>query len=353
MPSGATRLPMSLPRPAIPCSLVLATALAAQSAAILHVPGGDGPARGAKVVLIAGDEEYRSEEALPMLARILAVHHGFDCHVLFHQDPASGVIDPGQATHVPGLELLEGAELVVIALRFRRWQDSDMARFAAHVDAGRPIVALRTSTHAFAYPRNDSSPFAGWSFDRAGGFGKRVLGETWVAHHGEHGSQGTRGVLAKGHEQHPILRGVRDVFGPTDVYAIGPLPEDADVLMHGAVVDGLGPDAKPVAGVRNEPMMPLIWTRERRLAEDRVQRIVCSTIGAASDFASEDLRRAFVNACYWATGREEALPERARADPVGVYAPSPFGFGRHRHGITPAMLAIPAIPPVSPTTGNR
>ncbi|HEX8202659.1 MAG TPA: hypothetical protein VF590_19435, partial [Isosphaeraceae bacterium] len=56
--------------------------------------GGQGPGRGKHVVLISGDEEYRSEEALPQLARILAEHHGFRCTVLFAIDPKDGTINP-------------------------------------------------------------------------------------------------------------------------------------------------------------------------------------------------------------------------------------------------------------------
>ena len=48
--------------------------------------GSDGPGKGKHVVLISGDEEYRSEEALPQLGKILAKHHGFKCTVLFAID---------------------------------------------------------------------------------------------------------------------------------------------------------------------------------------------------------------------------------------------------------------------------
>ena len=37
--------------------------------------GGQGPGQGKHIVLISGDEEYRSEEGLPMLGKILAVRH--------------------------------------------------------------------------------------------------------------------------------------------------------------------------------------------------------------------------------------------------------------------------------------
>ena len=67
--------------------------------------GQDGPGRGKKIVLISGDEEYRSEEALPQLAKILAKHHGFDCRVLFAIDPKTGIVAPNVRQSIPGIEI--------------------------------------------------------------------------------------------------------------------------------------------------------------------------------------------------------------------------------------------------------
>jgi hypothetical protein len=52
----------------------------------LTYPGGDGPGKGKRIVLIAADQEYRSEESMPMMAKILSTHHGFDCTVLFARE---------------------------------------------------------------------------------------------------------------------------------------------------------------------------------------------------------------------------------------------------------------------------
>ncbi len=56
--------------------------------------GNQGPGKGKHIVFVTGDEEYRSEEAMPMLAQILAIRHGFKCTVLFALDPTDGTIDP-------------------------------------------------------------------------------------------------------------------------------------------------------------------------------------------------------------------------------------------------------------------
>ena len=77
-----------------------ALAVSPLSAAPLVYKGSDGPGKGKHVVLLAGDHEYRSEESLPALARILAKHHGFKCTVLFNTDPKTGEITPGNS-HMP------------------------------------------------------------------------------------------------------------------------------------------------------------------------------------------------------------------------------------------------------------
>jgi hypothetical protein len=301
------------------------------------------------VLLVSGDDEYRSEEALPMLGEILAARHGFACRVVFSVDPSTGRIDPEQKTHQPGLEALDGADVLVLFTRFRRWSEADMARLAAYVEGGKPIFALRTSTHAFAFEPDSTSPYAhyGWDWkgpsrpEWIGGFGAHVLGTSWIAHHGEHGRQSTRGLPAPGAAEHPILRGVSDVWGPTDVYAVAPLPSDARVLLEGAVLEGMSNDSPPVEGGPNSPRMPLVWLREREMREGTLQRIVCSTIGAAVDFRSPDLRRLAVNAVYWCAGLEASLPERAEVEPLRPYQPSEFGFGGFRRGLEPAHFAAP------------
>jgi hypothetical protein len=163
--------------------------------------GGEGPGKGKHIVLVSGDDEYRSEEALPQLGRILAKHHGFKCTVLFPIDPADGTIKPDYQRNIPGLEALASADLVVLGLRFRNLPDEQMQHFAKYFESGKPIVALRTSTHAFNLPAESkyakytwTSKVPGWE----GGFGKTVLGETWVAHHGNHGKESTRGLIAPG-----------------------------------------------------------------------------------------------------------------------------------------------------------
>ncbi len=202
--------------------------------------GAEGPGKGKHIVLVSGDEEYRSEEALPQLGKILARHHGFKCTVLFAIDPTTGEINPNQRHNIPGLEALKTADLMIIATRFRDLPDDQMKHIVDYVEAGKPIIGLRTATHAFNIPAGKK--FAKYHHDYKGadyrqGFGRQVLGETWISHHGDHGSQSTRGIIAGDAKSHPIVRGIKDgdIWGPTDVYGVRlPLPGDSKTIVLGA-----------------------------------------------------------------------------------------------------------------------
>ncbi len=305
--------------------------------------GKEGPGKGKHIVFIAGDEEYRSEEGLPMLARILAARHGFNCTVLFSINPADGTIDPNNQTNIAGMETLKTADLLVIQLRFRELPDERMKFFVDYFNAGKPILAIRTATHAFQYSRNKQSPYAKFDWQSKewpGGFGQQVLGETWVSHHGSHGKESTRGVLNRQFKDHPILRGVEDIWGPTDVYGIVHLPKDAQVLVYGQVLEGMKPTDKPVAGPKNDPMMPLIWIRDYTGEGGKSSRIFCSTIGAAVDLESEGLRRLFVNAIYWGLRMEGRIPAKASVDYVGEYRPTIFAPNKFKRGVKPSDLEL-------------
>src|SRR6187431_854714 len=99
--------------------LTLAATMARAQDPWVVYEGKEGPGRGKHIVLVSGDEEYRSEEALPQLGKILARHHGFKCTVLFAVNPDSGEIDPNRNDNIPGLESLATADLMIIATRFR------------------------------------------------------------------------------------------------------------------------------------------------------------------------------------------------------------------------------------------
>ena len=330
-----------MPRALAFALLLTVTSASAEDQWVVY-PGGEGPGAGKHIVLVSGDEEYRSEEGLPQLGKILSVHHGFKCTVLFAIDPATGEINPDVLTNIPGLEALATADLMIIATRLRKLPDDQMRHIVEYVESGRPILAMRTATHAFDTVDGSSYLRYGWqSQEWDGGFGRQVLGETWISHHGSHKHESTRGIIAPGQESHPIVRGCDDIWGPTDVYGVTlPLPGDSQPLILGQVLEGMRPEDKPVENEKNDPMMPIAWIKSWEAPNGETARIFTTTMGAATDLESEGLRRLIVNATYWCLGMEDRIPERANVELVGEYDPTEYGFGGAKKGVKPADHAL-------------
>ncbi len=313
------------------------------------------------VVLISGDEEYRSEEALPQLAKILTQHHGFNCTVLFAQDPQKpGVVDPNYVQNIPGLEQLESADMMVLFARFRALPDDQMKFIDDYLKSGRPVIGMRTSTHAFNFGKIDSTSiyrhygnFYKEDDPWKGGFGRLVLGEKWISHHGKHGDQSTKGLPALGAEGHPILNGIGigDIWGATDVYGVRlPLPGDAQPIVLGQVVDreGAKDENDPRLGMRpsdqklpdliikkddkgnqvsinqNDPMMPLAWVKSYQIPGGKTGKCFATTMGASTDLLEPGTRRMMINAVFWCLDLE--VPDQANVDLVGIYNPTRFAF---------------------------
>jgi hypothetical protein len=333
-------------------SLALSPALVPSTS--VSYPAKAGPGQGKHVVFLSGDEEYRSEEGLPMLAKILSQRHGFKATVLFSVDP-DGTINPKNGKSLSDSTALETADAVVMLLRFRAWPDEDMARFEKYLLAGKPIVALRTSTHAFnGFPKG--SPWESWNYNNQGGFGKRVLGETWLTHWGRHKVEATRGQIEASQKSNPLMRGVSSIFGETDVYEAYP-PADATVLVRGLVLTGLTADTPPAdyrkprstdkveQGV-NDPPMPVVWTRLNKNANGTTNKILTTTMGAATDLENEGLRRLVVNGVYWGLGLD--VPAKADVTYVDEYHPSFYGFDGFRKGLHASDFALGAKVPGEP-----
>jgi hypothetical protein len=320
--------------------------LCAASSAGVTYQGKKGPGHGKYVVMLAGDDgEYHSEEALPQLAKILAVHHGFKTTVLFSIDPKDGTIDPHQTRNIPGLKDLSKADLMVLFMRWRDLPDDQMKMIVDYAQSGRPIIAIRTGTHPFAFKTSKTyekyswnSTIPGWE----GGFGRKILGETWVDHHGKHGFQSTRAFFAPDAENSPILRGIRsgEIWVPTDTYEVHlPMKDTCHPLLLGQVLTGLHPTDSPVPGKVNDPMMPVAWTNSYTGDQGKTARIFVSTMGAADDLENEALRRLLVNATYWAVGLEDKIPAKADVDLVGQYHPHSFRSEEYTKGVKPSDLA--------------
>jgi hypothetical protein len=295
----------------------------------LHLKGATGPGAGKHIVFVTGEEYYRSEEGMPMFAKILSQRHGFDCTVLFSIDPETGCINPNKPHHIPGLEALASADLLVLFTRFRELPDADMKHIADFINAGKPVIGFRNATHPFRYSANSTSAYASWDWHSKtwpGGFGQQILGDTWVSHHGKFQKEATLARANPQHADHPVLRGVAaELFARTDVNGVNKLTADDSVLFHGHVLPGLNRTDPPVTDGRNDSPMAWAWFKTYKAPSGKTGRSFCLTAGASVDWLEEDLRRLVVNAVYSLTGLEEKIPPRNNVDFVGAYKPTAFG----------------------------
>jgi type 1 glutamine amidotransferase len=286
--------------------------------------------------MLAGDHEYRGEETLPAMARILAKHYGFKCSVFFTIDPETGFIQPG-SSKIGGLEALRDADLMVVFLRFQNFPEDQMQHFADYVDRGGPIVGLRTSTHAF---KMSGGPFGKYSTgyngdDFKGGFGRQILGETWVGHYGRNHKQSSLLILEQDQLEHPVLRGVKKPHAQCGGYRAFPI-EGSVTLARGRVLNGMQADAEPDT---SKEELPVAWVRQYEGKSGRKGRVFTTTHGASEDILNDDFRRMMINSCLWAAGLDDAIKADGPIDFVGPYNPVTFGFGGYRKGVKPADIA--------------
>ncbi len=321
--------------------------LVAADRLVFEAKGNDNPKH---IVLISGDEEYRTEESMPMLGKILSQKHGFKCTVLFALGPdGAEYIDSNNSQGLRGLDALTTADLVIIGTRFRDPDAAGAKYMTDYLNAGKPLIGIRTSTHAF----KGKGSFGGLPYDD---FGLKVFGETWVNHHGKHKVQGARSVAVQGKTSHPILTGVGDIFCPSDVYGVIHLTDQDEILLRGAVTESLDPSSPLVKGDLNSPTQPFAWVHKYQKPGGSGQGTsFCTTGGASVDFVDANLRRMIINAAYFLTGR--SVPKSADVDFVDPFYPSFYGFIREpdywkKLNMKPADYGLGQAPYVADSAGS-
>lgn len=329
------------------CLALIATCVVAHGATNeqwLSYPGGNGPGKGKRIVLIAADQEYRSEESMPMMAKILSTHHGFDCTVLFAVND-KGEVDPTMPVypekgkvfkehHIPGLEHLATADLVIFFPRLLTLPMAERGLIVKYIDSGRPIISIRTGNHGFhaALPYKINGKQVRW--------GEDVLGGSFMSHHGNWQADSTRGIIVAEQKDHPILIGVSDIWGKSDVYRTykegTSLPTNCTALVWGQPLLGRKHDDPP--NPKLEPL-PVAWFKHWQTSDGKKARVFHTTMGSAHDFQSAGLRRMIINAAYWGMGLESAITPNRSVDIVGTYQPRESGFNYQKLGVVPKPVS--------------
>ncbi|MFT6179910.1 MAG: hypothetical protein ACJA1W_002259 [Akkermansiaceae bacterium] len=320
--------------------LLLATSMFTISAP-LTFEGTEGPGKGKHIVFIANDHEYRSEETCPLIAKILAKHHGFKCTVLFGIDENGHI--KGGGTPIPDMEVLKEADLLFFYTRFMTLPDEQADALVAYFERGGPTIGLRTSTHCF---NGQKGKWAKLNFnyggdDYRGGLGEQIYGNTWNKGRGQshYGSNHKMGSTISGIGKHAILTGVQPMHTYSGAYKSQP-PADATPLLEVQVLNTFGP-SKDVN--KDRPLVNAGWTRDAYIAPSgakKTARVVYTSFGASEDVLDENARRFLINASFWAIGLEDKIEADLDASIVGKFQPAPYTTGSfYRVGVKPSDLA--------------
>ena len=285
------------------------------------------------IVFVTGDEEYRSEESMPMIARILKRELGAKISLCYSVDE-NGIIDPNNQHHIAGLEALETADLMVMFTRFRQLPEDQRKYILDYAESGKPMVGLRTSTHAFWY-LNEAGDLDSTMNHLNTEWPTQVFGQQWITHHG-HFDDGlyplTQVDLTDA--DHPITRGVSPFAANSWLYHV----DGGDWKLHGdphTLLTGTSIKSKHEMNDQLDqyPLQnPVAWTKTYKGA-----KVFFTTLGHPYDFKIDNMRRLLLNGIYWSLDLQSSIPATG-IDPtiVGTYDPNNSGFGeKYKSGLEP------------------
>ena len=236
----------------------------------------------AHVVFVTGDHEYGGEETMPPFAAELEKNYGLRATVL------KAFPDQNAEENIPGLEALAEADLAVFFLRWRRLPAEQAAHIEAYVNAGKPVMGFRTTSHSFKYP--EGHPLERWN-----AWAKPTFGAPpgWGNGHTHYGHQSSTDVwIMDEGKGHPVLTGVSDSFHVRSwLYHVLPMspPADGTPLLAGRAIE----PSKPAED------NPVAWV----CTNEHGGRAFFTTLGHPEDFEVESVERLVVNAVHWCLGR--------------------------------------------------
>jgi type 1 glutamine amidotransferase len=209
-----------------------------------------------KVCMLSGCDTYDSEASLPPFQQYLEQHYNVACTRIVKR-----AVDD-----LPGLEQLDGCDVALVFIKRMKLKGEQLERFRRYMTSGRPIVGVRTASHALQT----------WlEFDHA------VLGGNYHSHHPV--GPVTRIEVVPGAERHPILAGVTLSTAGDALYKNSGHATDINVLLRGTI--------------EGQPSEPLAWTRHVNGG-----RVFYTSLGAQETFRNPDFRRMLANALFWTAG---------------------------------------------------
>lgn len=231
------------------------------------------------VVMLIGDDEYKTEVTLPAFAETELKPLGIEVKII-HADAKDKNQFPGMA------EAVKSADLVLVSVRRRTPPKEQLDALKAHVAAGKPIVGIRTASHAWSLRKGtdvDAVEKLGLStWDQ---FDADVLGGNYTGHHGV-GATSTL-TFASNAEKHPLLRGVAiaDFAGNGSLYKVSPIASSATPLLIGSIP--------------NQSAEPVAWAN---VSGEKQARVFYTSLGHEQDFENPAFRKLLQNGVLWSLG---------------------------------------------------
>lgn len=275
------------------------------------------------IVFVSGDEEYRSEESLPMLAKLAKRELNAKVTVCYALD-STGIINPNNTNHISNLEALETADLMVIFTRYRTLPKKERDYIVNYAESGKPIVGFRTATHAFKY-KDPSLEY--WNDE----WPTKVFGQQWITHHG-HFDDGKFPVtqISAIAKEHPILRGFDSFKAYSWLYHVDggawKLFGDSKPILRGHSLKS----KHEMDGKLDEfPLTnPVAWTKSYTGSSGKKAKVFFTTLGHPYDFKLPVVRKIALNGIFWALDKAHEIP----SDGSNVHLDEPFepnnsGFG--------------------------
>lgn len=288
------------------------------------------------VVFVFGDEEYRSEESMPMIARILKREMGAKVTLCYPVNER-GIVDPNTNNNIEGLEALKTADLMVVFCRWRELPKEQAKLITDYAESGRPMVGFRTSTHTFMYKDNPEMAYL------INDWPTKVFGQQWITHHGhfDDGKNPLTSVSVKDTSS-PILNGFSPFQAYSWLYHVNggdwKLYGDPNILLEGTSLKS----GHQMNGKLDEfPLTnPVAWTKTYTGTSGKTARVFFTTLGHPYDFKNESMRKLALNGIYWALGNENTIPKNGVNTTIqGTYEPNNSGFGqRFKQDMKPEQL---------------
>ncbi len=231
--------------------------------ALLLPAAGAGLGEAPRLAFLIAEDEYQAARTLPAFAR---EHLASEYRVSFLEPPRGARDDIG------GMEALAEADLILLYVRRRSLPEAKMRLFREALEAGTPLLALRTSSHAWD---TRGRPGRGVEWKE---FDAQVLGGNYQGHHGK--GPLTLVEVVAGMGAHPVLEGVGELEGRGSLYRASPLSPSAQVLLSGSIA---GAPPEPVLWFHRYGEAPVIYT----------------SLGDPRDFEQPGFSRLLRNAVSW------------------------------------------------------